>query len=58
MRTALDIHDNMPRFMRKYISNYGWHFNKSLCEYAISLMRKKGKSLESLSKEQIDKLLQ
>jgi hypothetical protein len=43
MRTALDVNDNMPKYMRKYISNYGWHFNKALCAYAVSLMRKKGK---------------
>ena len=58
MRTALDINDNMPKAMRKYISNYGWHFNKSMCEYAVSLMRKKGKQMEPVSKEYIDKLLQ
>lgn len=58
MRTALDVNDNMPKFMRKYLANYGWHFNKSLCEYAISLMRKKGKQMEPVSKDYIDKLLQ
>ena len=58
MRTALDVNDNMPKFMRKYLANYGWHFNKSLCTYAISLMRKKGKQMEPVSKEYIDKLLQ
>ena len=57
MRVALDVNDNMPKFMRKYISNYGWHFNKALCNYAISLMRKKGKKLEPVSKEYIDKLI-
>lgn len=58
MRTALDVNDNMPKSMRKYLSNYGWHFNKQLCQYAISLMRKKGKALEPVSKEYIDKVLQ
>lgn len=58
MRTALDVNDNMPKSMRKYISNYGWHFNKLLCAYAVSLMRKKGKPLEAVSKEYIDRLLQ
>lgn len=57
MRTALDVNDNMPKFMRKYLANYGWHFNKSLCAYAISLMRKKGKQMEPVSKDYIDKLL-
>ncbi len=58
MRTALDVTDNMPKSMRKYLSNYGWHFNKSLCNYAVSLMRKKGKQMEPVSKEYIDKVLQ
>lgn len=58
MRTALDVNDNMPKSMRKYLSNYGWHFNKSLCNYAVSLMRKKGKQMEPVSKEYIDKVLQ
>ena len=58
MRTALDVNDNMPKSMRKYLSNYGWHFNKALCAYAVSLMRKKGKQMEPVSKEYIDKVLQ
>lgn len=57
MRAALDIYDNMPKHMKKYLQNYGWHFNKSLCQYAVSLMKKNGKSLEPLSKDFIDKTL-
>ena len=57
MRTALDVYDSMPKYMKKYLQNYGWHFNKSLCEYAVSLMKKGGKALEPLSKEFIDKTL-
>lgn len=57
MRAALDIYDDMPKYMRKYLQNYGWHFNKALCQYAISLMKKGGKSLEPVSKEYIDKIL-
>jgi len=43
-RTALDIYDDMPASMRKYISNYGWHFSKEAFEYAVSLMRKRDSS--------------
>ena len=57
MRTALDTYDDMPKYMRKYLQNYGWHFNKALCNYAISLMVKHGKKVEPLSKEYIDKVL-
>jgi hypothetical protein len=57
MKPALDIYDDMPKYMRKYLQHYGWHFNKALCDYAISLMKKGGKKLEPLTKEYIDKLL-
>ena len=55
---ALDIYDNFPKHMRKYLSHYGWHFNKALCSYAVSLMKKGGKSIEPLTKEFVDKMLQ
>ena len=51
------MYDDMPKYMRKYLQNYGWHFNKALCSYAISFMKKGGKSLEPVSKEYIDKVL-
>ena len=54
---ALDMYDELPKYMRKYLQNYGWHFNKALCQYAVSLMKKGGKQLESLSKEYVDKML-
>jgi len=58
MAQALDTYDDMPRNMRKYLRNYGWHFNKALCKYAISLMRKGGQKLEPVSKEYVDKTLE
>ena len=58
MKTALDVYDDMPKYMRKYLQNYGWHFNKALCDYAISLMTKNGKKLEPLTREYVDKTLQ
>lgn len=54
---SLDIYDEMPRAMRRYLSHYGWHFNKALCNYAVSLMKRNQKPLEKLNKEYIDKLL-
>lgn len=56
-KSDLDMYDDMPKYMRKYLQNYGWHFNKALCSYAISFMKKGGKSLEPVSKEYIDKVL-
>ena len=58
MRVALDSYDELPRSMRRYLRYNGWHFNKPLCDYAISLMRKNGKPLEAISKENVDKLLE
>ena len=58
MRQSLDSYDIMPTNMRKYLQNYGWHFNKALCHYAVSLMRKDNAKLEPVSKEFIDKLIQ
>lgn len=42
---------------QEYISKYGWHFNKQLCDYAVSLMTKNGKQLDPLTKDYVDNLL-
>ena len=57
MKLPLDVYDTMPTYMRKYIQNYGWHFNKALYKYAVSLMKKNGTQLEPLSKDFVDKTL-
>ena len=57
MRTALDMYDDLPKSMRKYLMHNGWHFNKSLCDFAISLMKKHGKRLDPISKDTVDTLL-
>lgn len=54
---ALDTYDELPKHMRKYLQHYGWHFNKTLCEYAVSLMKKNGKTIEPVSKDFVDKVL-
>ena len=43
--------------MLKYLRNYGWHFNKALCNWAISKMVKNGKRITPYTKEQVDTLL-
>ena len=58
MKYALDLYDELPKSMRKYLMHNGWHFNKHLCEYAVSLMKKQGKRLDPISKENVDKLLE
>ena len=49
MRPSLDSFDSMPTYMRKYLQNYGWHFNKALYEYAVSLMRKDNSKIEPIA---------
>lgn len=44
--------------MRWMNNGYGWHFNKALCNYAVSLMEKGGQKLEPVSKEYVDKTLE
>jgi hypothetical protein len=58
MRAALDMYEDLPKAMRTYLTHNGWHFNKSLCNFAISLMKKQGKRLDPISKENVDKLLE
>lgn len=37
----LDVYEEMPAGMREYLGNYGWHFSKKLCDYAVSCMKNK-----------------
>lgn len=49
--------------MADYLSQYGWHFSKKMCDWAVSCMKVENKStgkkerLEPISKEQLDELL-
>lgn len=62
-RQPLDLYDDMPIDMRKYLSNNGWHFNKKACDFAVSLMKKENQStkkkekIEPYTKEQVDEML-
>lgn len=58
MRVPLDLYDNLPSSMRRYLIHNGWHFNKQLCNFAVSLMKKHGKRLDPISKQNVDKLLE
>ena len=58
MKQRLDTYDTMPKAMRAYLSNYGWHFNKKLCEWAISMMRDRNKAKLSLyDREKVESML-
>lgn len=48
--------------MKEYISSYGWHFSKKMCNWAVSRMYKKDERgnrtyIQELSKGYIDSLL-
>lgn len=57
------MYDNLPTGMREYLSQYGWHFSRKMCEWAVSLMRAKDpvtgkdKRIEPLSKEDVETTL-
>lgn len=50
----LDIYDDRPSSMRNYYKYYGEHFNKKLCDFAVSKM-KHGK--QPVLKEKVDEIL-
>ena len=50
----LDFYDDRPSSMKRYLRYYGEHFNKKLCDFAISKM-KHGKS--PVEKERVDEVL-
>ena len=37
MGQRLDTYDKMPLAMKNYLSLYGWHFSKKMCEWACLL---------------------
>ena len=59
----LDIYDTYPSGMREYISTYGWHFSKKMCEWAVSRMYKDGEenkpeqAIPNYTRERVDLLL-
>lgn len=45
----------MPRDMRQYLSNYGWHFNQRMLDWAVSMMRDKdGKPIKPYTRETLE----
>lgn len=50
----LDFYDDRPASMKRYLKYYGEHFNKKLCDFAVSKM-KHGKA--PVEKERIDEVM-
>lgn len=58
----LDVLDDYPEPMKRYLRYYGWHFNKKAYEFAASLMWKdaangKKTKVAPLTKEEVDNML-
>ena len=59
----LDSYDTYPSGMREYLSTYGWHFSKKMCEWAVSRMYKDGEdnkpeqAIPNYTRERVDLLL-
>lgn len=58
----LDAREVFPSGMEEYLSQYGWHFSKKMCEWAVSRMYKRNSLdkkilIQSWNKDSVDKLL-
>lgn len=59
----LDNYLPRPTGMNAYLSHYGWHFNRKMCEWAVSMMRKKNPNTKEeeritpYKKEDVDDLM-
>lgn len=55
-------YDILPSGLRAYLAQYGHHFSKPLCDYAVSLMMKAGPDgkpvrITPMTREEVDTLL-
>ena len=62
MKNRHDMYDNLPSGMKEYLSRYGWHFSKKMCDWAVSRMRAKDesgtvKNITPMTKEEVEELL-
>lgn len=55
-RESLDLYDYMPEDLKNYLRYYGRHFNKKLCEFAVSKMES-DKPINYIDKNTLDKIL-
>lgn len=54
----LDIYEPKPAGMENYLSNYGHHFSKAMCEWAVSQMKdRNGNRLQMYDKEKVENVL-
>ena len=55
---TLDQYDDRPAGMKRYLSYYGWHFTRKMCEFAVQMMQKGGSTINPLDKSSVDNYLQ
>jgi len=54
----LDYYDILPDGMEAYLSHYGWHFSRKMCEWAVGGMRDMSDNeVKMKSKEQVDAII-
>lgn len=54
IRKSLDTYDDRPTSMRRYLKYFGQHFNKKLCDFAVSKMKH---DKNPVPKEKVDEIL-
>lgn len=54
-RRGLDMYDDIPRQMRRYLRENGPHFNKALYQFAVSKMYKEDENGKEVKIEPVDK---
>lgn len=54
----LDSYEVKPAGMDNYLSSYGYHFSKAMCEWAVTMMKdRNGSKLQMQDKEKVDSVL-
>ena len=60
---SIDNYWDKPKEMKSYLSNFGWHFNKKMFDYGVSLLKQRNiqtnkyENLKPISKEEIETLM-
>jgi hypothetical protein len=55
MEARLDNYEVKPAGMDNYLQNYGWHFSKKMCEWAVSMMKgREGNSIKMVDKNSLE----
>jgi hypothetical protein len=54
----LDNYETFPAGMQEYLRNYGWHFSKRMCQWAVSNMTdRNGNKVRAYDKTKVENML-